>query len=216
MGERCQHRKPGEAYPDPVFGRLFLLSCAIVFAVACSDDGRSLQSPPSGATIAERAPDTTATTTPPPTTPTPAPMMQLISPGFASGAQLPAQYTCTGGSQRPALSWLDVPAGTVELAVVVRRIDDQEILWVATGIDPALPGLDSVPIETPAIEHVRADGESTWIGPCPDDPTVQTYEWVLYALASPAGLTEAATADEAADAADIRSTVRATISAFSP
>ncbi len=105
-----------------------------------------------------------------------------------------------GRSQRPAITWLEVPTGTVELAIIVRRGDDQSILWAVTGIDPALPGLDAGPVPAPAREHVRADGEAAWVGPCADDDTVRTYEWELFALASPSGLTAEATAQEAADA----------------
>lgn len=142
--------------------------------------------------------------------------MQVLSPAFAPGGQLPLRFTCAGGSQRPALTWLDVPAGTVELAVIVRRVDDESILWAVTGVDPELPGLDAGPLPPPALEHVRTDGEAAWVGPCPDDDTVRTYEWELFALASPSGLTAEASAEEASDSADIRSTTRAVITAFSP
>ncbi len=216
MGGRCPGRPSCHHYPDPVFGRLLVAICLAALAVGCSDDGRDLQPPPPDATIAERPPDSTTTIAPPPTTSAPAPTMQVLSPAFAPGAQLPARFTCAGGSQRPAITWLDVPAGTVELAIIVRRGDDRSILWAVTGIDPALPGLDSGPVPAPAREHVRADGEAAWVGPCADDDTVRTYEWELFALASPAGLTAEATAQEAADAADIRSTTRAVITAFSP
>lgn len=195
--------------------RLLVVVCLIALA-GCGEDGRDLRPPPPGATIAERPPDSTTSTVAPPTSPAPAPTMQLVSPAFAPGTQLPQRFTCTGGSQRPALTWLNVPAGTVELAIIVRRSDDDAILWAVTGIDPALPGLDDGQIPAPATEHAREDGESAWIGPCPDDDTVRTYEWELYALATPSGLTAEATAQEAVDSADIRSTSRAVITAFSP
>ena len=217
MGRGCPVRCAGHHYPDPVFGRLLVAICLAALAVGCStDDGRDLEPPPPGATIADRPPDSTTTTAPPPTTPAPTPTLQLLSPAFSPGGQLPFRFTCAGGSQRPALTWLDVPVGTVELAVIVRRADDRSILWAVTGIDPTLPGVDGGPIPEPAREHVRSDGESAWVGPCADDDTVRTYEWELLALASASGLTAEATAEEAADAADIRSTTRSVITSFSP
>ncbi|MFA9565195.1 MAG: YbhB/YbcL family Raf kinase inhibitor-like protein [Acidimicrobiales bacterium] len=199
-----------------MFRSLLALLCLAVLASACGEDGRDLTPPSPDATIAERPPDSTTSTVAPPTTPAPAPSMQLLAPAFAPGTQLPLQFTCAGGSQRPALTWLDVPAGTVELAIIVRRVDDESVLWAVTGIDPTLPGLDGGPLPPPALEHVREDGEAAWIGPCPDDDTVRTYEWELFAMASPSGLTAEATAQEAVDSADIRSTNRAIITAFSP
>src|SRR5438105_3487933 len=59
-----------------------------------------------------------------------APALNLASPAFADGAELPAKYTCEGQDLSPPLAWSGVPANAKSLALIV---DDPD------APDPAAP-----------------------------------------------------------------------------
>lgn len=43
----------------------------------------------------------------------------VSSPAFTAGAAIPQRFTCDGDNRSPPLGWAGVPAGTVEVALVV-------------------------------------------------------------------------------------------------
>lgn len=166
--------------------RLWVVALLVAAAAACGDDGDE-----GGDTSAEAAsPEATFT---------------LTSSAFDDGGTIPADFTCDGVDVSPPLDWSDVPAETVELALVV---DDPDapgttfVHWVVWGLDPEAPGLPEGEVPDGASEGTTDLGEATWAGPCPpegDDP--HRYMFSLLALSEPLDLEAGATAAEAREAA---------------
>jgi Raf kinase inhibitor-like YbhB/YbcL family protein len=193
--------------------RVAAVAAAVVLglsAAACGNDGRTLRDP---------APDQT-TTSAVPTTPTSGASagsilgdestsstepLRLASPAFADGSEIPIAYTCRGANVSPPLSWTDVPAGTVELALVMRDVHpDAEgfVHWVVAGMAPTVGGLaEGTP--PPGVEAQNDFGRPGWAGPCPPSGT-HDYEIRLYALAEPSGVTAGMPAEDAAQAVESR------------
>ena len=122
--------------------RWVLVTCAVALVLAgCGDEGQELRAPSSDQTTTSASTSTTAASS---TTevaagtgggtggedasggaasPTTATTLRLTSPAFENGAAIPSDFTCVGDDVSPPLSWTGVPAGTAELAVVVRDPD---------------------------------------------------------------------------------------------
>jgi Raf kinase inhibitor-like YbhB/YbcL family protein len=179
-------------------------------AAACGDDGRALRDPAPDQTTTSAVPTTpsssasagsivgdgsTASTEP----------LRLSSSAFADGGEIPVAYTCRGADVSPPLSWTDVPAGTVELALVMRDVHPEAegfVHWVVAGMVPTVGGLaEGTP--PPGVEGQNDFGRPGWAGPCPPSGT-HDYEIRLYALAEPSGVTAGMPAEDAAQAVESR------------
>lgn len=113
---------------------------------------------------------------------------EIIGP-WVDGAPIDPLYTCDGADVSPAISWVDVPDGTSELAFVM--VDDTTaegggvafVHWVLAGVDPA--DITLIEGETPlgGILGINFFGNTDYNGPCPppDDPP-HDYRIVAYAL----------------------------------
>ncbi len=115
---------------EPVRLRLSaaLAVAAACLLAACSHDGR---------TLAAAKPDQTASIV---TTSTldPNATFQLATP-FGETTPIQEQYTCKGEDVSPPMSWVAVPTGTAELALVVTDSDaDDFVHWVVAGMDPTI------------------------------------------------------------------------------
>jgi Raf kinase inhibitor-like YbhB/YbcL family protein len=194
-------------------GAAVLVVLALTVAASGCDtgDGRDLADPPPGAT----APPLVTTTVPAPTTQdVPAPgseggpgSLLLGSPAFAAGGEIPARFSCEGDDVSPPLGWVNVPEGTVELAVTVVDPDapsGQFVHWVVTGLDPALGGLDEGEVPETAVEARNDISEFGWYGPCPPSGETHAYVFTLFALSAPSGV------QPGASGADAIATVAAT------
>jgi Raf kinase inhibitor-like YbhB/YbcL family protein len=165
-----------------------------VLLVACSSDGRTLPDPvfPLPATV------------PPETTVPPAPpAFDLLAP-WPDGAELPTTSTCDGEGLSPALTWVGVPAGTVELAVTVVDLDDALTAnWIVYGIDPGLTGLLEGEVPAGAIVGPNAAGETTWAPPCPPSGTSHRFQFSVHALNQQLEVADDATAAEVISAINV-------------
>lgn len=116
----------------------------------------------------------------------------LSTGAWTSGQAIPKPYTCDGVNTSPPLTIGGVPAGTTELVLVVT---DQSVanqtLWLLAGVAPATVSIPQGGVPTGAIQIVNSSGTARWSGPCPTGGT-HTYEFALYALAAPSGLTTGA------------------------
>src|SRR4051812_28898447 len=60
--------------------------------------------------------------------------LSLTSNAFQDGGQIPAQFTCDGANQSPALQWSDPPAATKSLALVIDDPDAPSGMFRHWGI----------------------------------------------------------------------------------
>jgi Raf kinase inhibitor-like YbhB/YbcL family protein len=117
--------------------------------------------------------------------------MNLTSPAFAHGGQMPAKYTCDGEDISPPLAWSGVPASAKSLALIVDDPDAPDpaapqrtwVHWVAYNLPPSASRLDEGIRQLPGGAR---QGRNDWQragygGPCPPIGR-HRYFFKLYAL----------------------------------
>jgi Raf kinase inhibitor-like YbhB/YbcL family protein len=128
--------------------------------------------------------------------------MDLTSPDFEEGGQIPRKHSCDGENAPPELHWSGVPSGVVELALTCEDPDAPSgtfTHWVAWGIDPTTGRLLPGAWIRPGRNGFGNDGYG---GPCPPPGHgPHHYQFTLYALDRPTDL------DPGATIADLRSTI---------
>ena len=124
------------------------------------------------------------------------PKLDVTSPAFAAGAEVPRDHTCEGADVAPALAWANAPAATRQFAIIVDDPDAPDpakpqqtwVHWVLVGI-PAK--VTSLPVQGPAGSGAQLPagaaagtndfGKQAWGGPCP--PTGRhRYFFKVYAV----------------------------------
>ncbi len=130
--------------------------------------------------------------------------MELRSAAFASGAEIPARYTCDGDDVSPPLEWTDPPSGTRSLALCVDDPDAGRYPfthWLAWNLAPAAGSLAEG--EAAPVEGRNDFGAPGYRGPCPPAGKPHRYVFRLLALdAEPAlepGVDRRRRFDEATD-----------------
>jgi Raf kinase inhibitor-like YbhB/YbcL family protein len=124
--------------------------------------------------------------------------MTLASSAFANNATIPKDFTCRGADKSPPLQWTGVPAGTKEIAVVVRDVSIGGFVhWVITRMDPTLGGIAESTPPSGSVQANNAIGRPGYAGPCPPSGT-HHYEFRVYALSQPSGVTAGEAGAEAA------------------
>jgi len=183
-------------------GLVVLAIAALAIVVAsCGTSGRTLQDPKPGATAPARK--NTGSTAPANTNPN-APSttagaqirstaFTLLTSAWKTGQSIPKQFTCDGVNTSPPFAISGVPSGTTELVFVVtdQNVPNQT-LWLLAGVGPATVSIPQGGVPTGAIQIPNSSGSARWSGPCPTSGT-NTYEFALYALNSPSGLTTSST-----------------------
>jgi Raf kinase inhibitor-like YbhB/YbcL family protein len=119
--------------------------------------------------------------------------MNLTSPAFEQGGQIPSKYTCEGEDVSPPLAWDGVPKGTKSLVLIIDDPDAPDpkapqlvwVHWVIYNIPPdtkSLPENASKAGLPQGVELGLNDFKKTvYGGPCP--PIGQhRYFHKLYAL----------------------------------
>jgi Raf kinase inhibitor-like YbhB/YbcL family protein len=107
--------------------------------------------------------------------------MQLTSPAFSEGSEIPPRYTCDGEDISPPLEIAELPEGAESLALVM---DDPDapgrtfVHWVAYDIEPAGRIEEAASIGTGGLNHF---GRKDYGGPCPPSGS-HRYVFKLYAL----------------------------------
>jgi Raf kinase inhibitor-like YbhB/YbcL family protein len=164
---------------------LALASIVVSIAIACGDDGETL----------EEEPDIQA------------PTGVTVSGPFEVNGTVQQKYTCDGANVSPALSWSG-DNETREYALIVADPDAPDgtfVHWVMYGIEPSVDSIDEDAIPEGAVEGTNSSGDVGYTGPCPppgDDP--HRYEFTIYALDERVseGLEAGASADELLSAID--------------
>jgi Raf kinase inhibitor-like YbhB/YbcL family protein len=137
-------------------------------------------------------------------TPTEAAMaIEIKSPVFNPGGQIPPKYTCDGDDTSPPLEWTGVPAQAKSLALIS---DDPDapggdwVHWVAYDIPVSAKGFPAGAGKSSDGSVGARQGKNSWGkpgygGPCPPSGT-HRYVFKLYALDAPTGLGPGATKEE--------------------
>jgi Raf kinase inhibitor-like YbhB/YbcL family protein len=127
--------------------------------------------------------------------------MELTSPAFKQGTEIPAQYTSDGENVSPELSWQDAPTGTKSFVLVMHDPDAPRpggfthwlvynIPATTTHVGDNVPRKDSVP--GVGLQGKNDGGKLGYMGPAPPSGT-HRYFFRLFALGTlldlPAGVT---------------------------
>ena len=135
----------------------------------------------------------------------------VSSPAFTAGAAIPPRFTCEGDNRSPPLSWAGVPAGTVELALVVDDPDAPRgtyVHWVVVGLDPASTELAEAAVPPDARQLPNSAGKAAYTGPCPPGGPAHHYRFTVYALQHAAQVDADASPDAATQAIEAAATAR--------
>jgi Raf kinase inhibitor-like YbhB/YbcL family protein len=135
------------------------------------------------------------------------PSLGLASPAFATGAAIPARYTCDGADESPPLRWNKPPDNARSLVLIV---DDPDAPgktfnhWVLFNLPPALNQLRSNVPPGEKTAQGGAQGRNDfgtlgYGGPCPPQGS-HRYFFHLYALDLRLELDSAATESDVMEA----------------
>ena len=115
--------------------------------------------------------------------------MQLISPAFEHGGEIPVRYTCDGEDISIPLQFLEIPEEAISLALIM---DDPDapmgvfVHWIIYNIPAELSELpEGIPpqpyLEMGIRQGTNSFGKIGYGGPCPPDGA-HRYMLKLYAL----------------------------------
>jgi Raf kinase inhibitor-like YbhB/YbcL family protein len=103
--------------------------------------------------------------------------MNLTSPAFPSGGEVPARYTCEGEDVSPPLAWSGVPGNAKSLALIVDDPDAPDprapkrtwVHWVLYNIPPDATPLAEASKQLPVgtLEGTNDWKRTRYRGPCP-------------------------------------------------
>jgi Raf kinase inhibitor-like YbhB/YbcL family protein len=130
--------------------------------------------------------------------------MQITSPMFSSGAEVPKRNTCDGENFSPQLSWDASPAGTRSLAVIADDPDAPRgtfTHWVLYNLPAAAPGLPEHVAPQATLPDGSAQGRNDfgrigYGGPCPPPGRPHRYFFRVFALDTRLDLKPGATREE--------------------
>jgi Raf kinase inhibitor-like YbhB/YbcL family protein len=124
--------------------------------------------------------------------------LTITSPDFASGANIPARFTCKGDDTSPTLQISGVPASAKSLVLIV---DDPDAPagtfthWLVGNLPPGTKLISAGSTPSGGLEGTNDFGTAGYSGPCPPSGT-HRYFFRLFALNSvlelPAGASRAA------------------------
>ena len=121
--------------------------------------------------------------------------MQISTPGFGDGGEIPARFTCEGEDISPELRVTGIPERTVALALIVDDPDAPSGTWdhwVEYDIPTTGPELvieeDAGRVGSPGLNSWNETGYG---GPCPPPGAPHRYFFRIYALDQPLSVDEA-------------------------
>ena len=134
----------------------------------------------------------------------PSAALTVTSPAFTEGATIPADYTCAGAGNRPALAWSGPAAPAYAIVVLDPDAPSGNYYhWIVVDLPAGTTGVDAT-IPPGARELKNTAGDPKWTPPCPPSGT-HHYRFTVYALSEP---TKATSVDDAFAAIE-RTTVAA-------
>lgn len=122
--------------------------------------------------------------------------MELWSPSFHEGDDIPVRFTCDGDDVSPSLEWTPPPGGTRAFAVVADDPDAPRGTWLHWTLYDLPGGERSLPehiLSSPALPSGAKQGRNDfgrvgYGGPCPPPGSTHRYHFRLFALDAPLGL----------------------------
>jgi Raf kinase inhibitor-like YbhB/YbcL family protein len=119
--------------------------------------------------------------------------LEISSPAFANGEEIPPLFTCEGKDRSPALEWRNVPRSTASLVLIVEDPDAPDprapkmtwVHWVLYDLPLSATGLEEG-VQSSALPFGTREGLNDWRrngygGPCPPIGR-HRYFFKLYAL----------------------------------
>jgi len=115
--------------------------------------------------------------------------LQVQSPSFHQGERIPVWHTILGGNESPELSWAELPADTVSLALLCEDPDaagmDPFVHWLVANIQPIQVG-DGLPRGVGEIQGAVLGRNNFnrvgYDGPAPPPGKIHHYHFRVYAL----------------------------------
>lgn len=138
----------------------------------------------------------------------------LVTP-WVDGATIPDRNTCADVGVSPAMTWSNVPPGTVELAVSVVDVDAASFVhWIVYGLSPVTTGLTEGQLPDASFEWVNSAGQPGWFAPCPPAGETHRYEFTVYALNQQLEAADDAAPTEVLSILDATTIARSSVSGF--
>lgn len=129
---------------------------------------------------------------------------------WIEGGPIEPIYTCDGLDVSPPVSWIGLPDGTSEVALVF--VDESTVQrgrpfvhWVLAGLQPSDQSLVEGQIPAGSYQGLNFFGNVWYDGPCPPEGEVHDYRLTVHALAEPLGLADGTLAAEMIDTIDEKS-----------
>lgn len=122
--------------------------------------------------------------------------MDVSSPAFNEGGEIPRDFTCDGENISPPMRWSGVPAGAVELALAVDDPDAPAGIfnhWSVWGIAPDISELRAGERPQGTRQGLNGFGRQNYSGPCPPKGTRHRYVFTVWGLSRRLDLTSGAT-----------------------
>jgi Raf kinase inhibitor-like YbhB/YbcL family protein len=112
--------------------------------------------------------------------------MEVVSPVFRDGQEVPPQYTCKGQNVNPPLNIFNVPKQVQSLTLIMHdpdAVNGDFLHWLVWDIPPSTENIsvNSVPIG--AVQGLNGAAQTGYTGPCPPQGTgAHRYIFDFYAL----------------------------------
>ena len=133
--------------------------------------------------------------------------LQLMTPAFDRGQEIPSKYTCEGVDESPEVRWTGAPANTKSFALIVDDPDAPDpkapkmiwVHWILYGLPADSKGLrEAVPSK--GLPSGTLEGSNDWAkagygGPC---PPIGRHRYVFTLFALDAALPDLSTPSRAA------------------
>lgn len=187
-----------------------LVAAAAIVLGACGDrSGKTLEDPvfppPAPVVVSSSLPGEPATSLA-------AGPFSLVAP-WVDGAEVPARNTCSAEGLSPALTWSNVPFGTVELTIAVTDVDASDTVhWLLYAIPPAQPGLVEGQLPDGSFTWLNSFGRTEWTAPCPPPGETHRFLFTIHALNQQLEVADDADANEVLANLDAITIARSSVS----
>ncbi|MBI2592413.1 YbhB/YbcL family Raf kinase inhibitor-like protein [Candidatus Saccharibacteria bacterium] len=112
--------------------------------------------------------------------------LQLTSPAFEEGGNIPDSYTCQGQNVNPPLNITNVPGAAASLALIMHdpdAVSGDFVHWLMWDIPPSTKTIATGNVPSGVIQGLNSASQSKYMGPCPPSGTgTHRYMFELYAL----------------------------------